>query len=64
MDYALDELHGAIRAGLDREVVWVDVEDVSVSTQMWAGWPHPNPEGHRAIGLAVAEAIVRGSTEY
>ncbi|MCL1692151.1 MAG: GDSL-type esterase/lipase family protein [Actinomycetia bacterium] len=58
MDYALGELHGAIQAGLDPDVTWVDVENVSVSTQMWAGWPHPNPEGHRAIGLAIAEAIV------
>ena len=58
MDGALGELHAAIRAGLDPDVTWVDVEEVSVSTQMWAGWPHPNPEGHRAIGLAVAEAIV------
>ena len=58
MGYALGELHSAIRTGLDGEVTWVDVEDLSVSTQMWAGWPHPNPEGHRAIGLAVAEAIV------
>lgn len=58
MDYALGELHTAIQAGLDRDVTWVDVEDVPVPTQMWAGWPHPNPEGHRAIGLAVAEAIV------
>ncbi len=58
MGYALGELHSAIRTGLDSEVTWVDVEDLTVSTQMWAGWPHPNPEGHRAIGLAVAEAIV------
>lgn len=58
MGYALGELHGAIQAGLDRDVTWVDVESVFISTQMWAGWPHPNPEGHRAIGLAVAEAIV------
>lgn len=62
MDYALGALHGAIQAGLDRDVTWVDVEDVAVPTQMWAGWPHPNPEGHRVIGLAVAEAIV--ATEY
>ncbi len=62
MDYALRELHGAIQAGLDRDVTWVDVEDVAVPTQMWAGWPHPNPEGHQAIGLAVARAIV--ATEY
>jgi len=58
MGYALGELHSAIRTGLDGGVTWIDVDDVSVSTQMWAGWPHPNPEGHRAIGLAVAEAIV------
>ncbi|MEA3511144.1 MAG: hypothetical protein U9R51_06890, partial [Actinomycetota bacterium] len=58
MGYALGELHGAIQAGLDPDVTWVDVESVSISTQMWAGWPHPNPEGHRAIGQAVAEAIV------
>ena len=58
MGYALGALHAAIQAGLEREVTWVDVESVSVSTQMWAGWPHPNSEGHRAIGLAVAEAIV------
>ncbi len=58
MGYALGELHAAIQAGLDRNVTWVDIDDVPVSTQMWAGWPHPNPEGHRAIGLAVATAIV------
>ena len=58
MGYALGDLHAAIQAGLNSEVTWVDVDDVYVSTQMWAGWPHPNPEGHRAIGLAVAEAIV------
>ena len=58
MGYALGELHAAIHAGLDRNVTWVDVEDVSVATQVWAGWPHPNPEGHRAIGLARGEAIV------
>jgi hypothetical protein len=58
MDGALGELHAAIQAGLDRNVTWVDVGDVSVATQMWAGWPHPNPEGHRAIGLAIGEAIV------
>ncbi len=58
MSYALGELHAAIQAGLDGHVTWVDIDDVHVSTQMWAGWPHPNPEGHRAIGLAVAEVIV------
>lgn len=57
MDYALDELHGAIQAGLSSAVTWVDVGDLQVATQMWAGWPHPNPEGHQTIGLAVAKAI-------
>lgn len=58
MDHALGELHGAIRAGLDPRVTWVDVSDLDVSTQMWAGWPHPSRDGHRVIGLAIAEAIV------
>ena len=58
MDLALGELHGAIQAGLDQDVTWVDIDSLPVDTQMWAGWPHPNPEGHRTIGLAVAQAIV------
>ena len=58
MRYALGELHAAIRAGLDNDVTWVGIDEVHISTQTWAGWPHPNPEGHRAIGLAVAEAII------
>jgi hypothetical protein len=28
MGYALGELHAAIQAGLDRNVTWVDVEDI------------------------------------
>jgi hypothetical protein len=59
MESALGELHGAIQAGLDQDVTWVDVDDLPINTQMWAGWPHPNPEGHRTIGLAVAQAITR-----
>lgn len=54
---ALAALHGAIQSGLDEDVTWVDVTDLDVATQMWAGWPHPNREGHEAIGLAVASAI-------
>ena len=56
MGYALDQLHGALRDGLADGVTWVDI-DRSVTTQKWAGWPHPNPEGHRTIGLTVAAAI-------
>jgi hypothetical protein len=59
MAFALGELHGAIQAGLDQDVTWVDVDGLPIDTQMWAGWPHPNPEGHQTIGLAVAQAIVR-----
>jgi hypothetical protein len=59
MGYALGELHASIQAGLDDDVTWVDVEHAGVTTQMWAGWPHPNPEGQTVIGLAVAESIVR-----
>ncbi len=58
MRYALGELHGAIQAGLDGEVTWVDLDAMHVPTQMWAGWPHPSVEGHREIGLTIAEAIV------
>ena len=57
MEFALGELHGAIQDGLDSDVTWVDVDGLPIDTQMWAGWPHPNPEGHRTIGLAVAQAI-------
>ena len=58
MEYALDQLHGALRDGLAPEVTWIDI-DRGISTQKWAGWPHPNPEGHRTIGTIVAAAIAR-----
>jgi GDSL-like Lipase/Acylhydrolase len=58
MTTALSELHGSIRDGLDDEVTWVDIEHAGVTTQMWAGWPHPNPNGHAVIGNEVAAAIV------
>ena len=54
---ALGALHGAIQAGLNEAVTWIDIADLDVSTQMWAGWPHPNRAGHESIGLAVASAI-------
>jgi len=57
MTDALGALHGAIKAGLDENVTWIDIADLDVSTQMWAGWPHPNRGGHESIGLAVASAI-------
>lgn len=57
MTDALGALHGAIQAGLDEGVTWIDIADLDVSTQMWAGWPHPNREGHEAIGRAVASVI-------
>jgi len=57
MAYALGELHGAIRAGLDSSVTWVDVADQHLQTQGWAGWPHPSRDGHQAIGRAVAASI-------
>ena len=56
MDYALNELHAAIRAGLSDDVTWVDI-DRSIATQKWAGWPHPNPNGHAAIAAAVTQAF-------
>ena len=57
MAYAQGSLQGAIQAGLDQGVTWIDIADLDVSTQMWAGWPHPNSEGHEAIGRAVADVI-------
>jgi hypothetical protein len=54
---ALDTLHGSIRSGLTDDVTWVDVDTGPVSTQMWAGWPHPNPEGHQTLGLRIADVI-------
>ncbi len=53
MEDAMAQLHGALRSGLTSDVTWVSIDD-DVSTQSWAGWPHPNAEGHRSIGRAVA----------
>jgi len=58
MDFALAELHDTLRAGIGNGADWVDLGTVHVPLQKWAGWPHPNPEGHVAIGDAVAHAIV------
>ncbi len=57
MNLALGQLHEAIRAGLSDDVVWVDLGGQPISTQKWAGWPHPNPEGHVAIGTTIASTI-------
>lgn len=57
MNVALGELHSAIRAGLSNNVEWVDLASSRVDTQQWAGWPHPNTEGHAAIGATVAAAV-------
>jgi hypothetical protein len=57
MNLALDQLHEAIRAGLTGDVVWVDLGGQTITTQKWAGWPHPNPEGHVAIGTTIASSI-------
>lgn len=58
MNDALGQLHTAIRAGLTDDVTWVDLGSEPVSLQKWAGWPHPNPEGHSAIGSEIADVIV------
>lgn len=58
MNDALGQLHNAIRAGLTDDVTWVDLGRTDVSLQQWAGWPHPNPEGHAVIGSQIADAIV------
>ncbi len=57
MSRALDRLHSTIRTGLHASVMWVDLSGSVLPTQGWAGWPHPNPDGHRIIGERVAVAI-------
>ncbi|MEE8485218.1 MAG: SGNH/GDSL hydrolase family protein [Acidimicrobiia bacterium] len=59
MGYALDELHSAQRAGLSEDVTWIDI-DKDIATQFWAGWPHPNSEGHATIGRVVSSEILDG----
>lgn len=54
---AIAELHSALRADLDPDVVWVDI-DQNVETQTWAGWPHPDVRGHERIGETIAAAIL------
>jgi len=56
LDRAMGELHTAIRAGLGDDITWVDI-DKDIATQSWAGWPHPNAEGHETIGSMIATAI-------
>ncbi len=57
MEAAMGRLHTALRTGIGDGATWVDLSDVEVGIQKWAGWPHPNPDGHRAIGEAIADAI-------
>lgn len=57
MSVALNRLHTAIRLGLHGSVTWVDIDRSTVQTQGWAGWPHPNRDGHVAIGNQIAAAI-------
>jgi hypothetical protein len=56
MAEAIEGLHSALQAGLSSDVTWVEIDD-DVATQLWAGWPHPNEQGHITIGRAVAEAV-------
>ncbi len=56
MNLALGQLHDSLRTGLGDQVTWIPL-DGAVTTQQWAGWPHPNPDGHRAIGRTIVAAI-------
>ncbi len=60
MAQAMGDLHASLRSGLTDEVTWVDI-DREVSTQSWAGWPHPNAAGHDAIGSLIGTAVLRES---
>ena len=56
MNLALGQLHDSLRTGLGDQITWVPL-DGAVTTQQWAGWPHPNPDGHQAIGRTIVAAI-------
>jgi len=56
MSEAMGVLHLALRAGLTSDVTWVDI-DGDITTQSWAGWPHPNAAGHTVIADSVLEAL-------
>jgi len=56
LDQAMQNLHSAILAGLGDRITWVDI-DRDITTQSWAGWPHPDRNGHVEIGRAIVRAI-------
>ncbi len=56
MAEAIDGLHSALQAGLSSDITWVAIDD-DIATQSWAGWPHPNAQGHVTIGRAIAKAV-------
>ncbi len=56
MSYALDTLHGALRAGLGEDVTWVDI-NIGIGTQKWAGWPHPSRQGQATIAHRIDLAL-------
>ena len=60
MAEAMGALHASLRSGLTSEVTWVDIDN-DVSTQSWAGWPHPNAAGHEAIGSLIGTAVLQES---
>jgi hypothetical protein len=60
MAEAMGALHASLRSGLTSDVTWVDIDN-DVSTQSWAGWPHPNAAGHEAIGSLIGTAVLQES---
>ena len=60
MAEAMDALHSSLRSGLTSDVTWIDI-DRDVSIQSWAGWPHPDSEGHDAIGSLIAAVVLEQS---
>ncbi len=57
MALALDDLHRTLRRGVAGRATWVEVDVATVSTQPWAGWPHPDADGHRTLGTIIARAV-------
>jgi hypothetical protein len=60
MSEAIGTLHAALRSGLTKDVTWVDIDN-DISTQSWAGWPHPDARGHGVIGSAIGAAVIQHS---
>lgn len=58
MRTAMNLLHSTLRIGLGGNAEWIDIDQTSVTTQDWGGWPHPNAAGQESIGKTIAAAVL------